>query len=826
MKRVLIITLLIFLGLGVLGAISGVAVVFWASRDLPSYTQVSDYRPPQVTTVYARDDSVIGYLYDEKRFLVNLSDMPPHLPKAFLAVEDASFYQHDGINPKAIIRAFITNMQAGTTVEGGSTITQQLVKRLLLTSEKSYVRKLKEAILAYRLERYLSKDDILNMYLNQIFFGHSSYGVEAAARTYFGKHVGELTLAESAVLAGLPQAPSRTNPYADPQATRERQRHVLRRMLVEGFIEQAEHDTALNEVLVYRSMPDPSWKLGAWYLEEVRRMLIDFLKEENVRDLNLPLERYGRDALYNAGLHVYTAMDPKHQYAGEQALRQGLYDTAKRHGWQGPVEHLEPEQYEEFFAKNVFVPQDLDNAGWVRALVTKTGSREAQVRMGSFTGTISARQVEWAREPNVNLAPEESGQIRLPYQVLRVGDVVWVSAVGASGELNPVGAPATPPDTPEDKAVAPYDSSLVTFDQPIPLALEQRPIVSGALISEEMEDGDVLALVGGYEYKYDDQYNRATQAIRQPGSAFKPVVYSAAIDNGFTAASMIDDSPFVSDRGTDENPSTWRPSNFDGNFRGPTLLRTALAQSKNLCTIRLAHSLGLDPILNRSRELGIEDQMPRDLSISLGSHAISPLVLGEVYTAFAGNGQRVRPRLIHRIEDSWGHTIVTFAPEKVDAITPQNAFVMAALLKEVIKGGTGFRARHLQRTIAGKTGTTNEERDAWFVGFSPYLVTTVYAGYDTPKPMGKYETGSRVAVPIFAKYREKVELDYPEADFVMPPGVKFVSIDPENGFLAGILTENAFELPFIAGTEPTAVSGAPRRRGDDDVRGAEEIFQQ
>lgn len=825
-KRVLVTALLVFLGLGVLGAISAVAVIFWASRDLPSYTQVSDYRPPQVTTVYANDGSVIGYLYDEKRFLVTLAEMPDYLPKAFLAVEDATFYQHDGINPKAIVRAFITNLQAGATVEGGSTITQQLVKRLLLTSEKSYVRKLKEAILAYRLERYLSKDDILNMYLNQIFFGHSAYGVEAAARTYFGKHVGELSLAESAVLAGLPQAPSRTNPYADPQATRERQRHALRRMLTENFITQEQYDAALNEELVYRSMPDPSWKLGAWYLEEVRRMLIDFLKEENVRDLGLPLERYGRDALYNAGLHVYTAMDPKHQRAAEISLRQGLYNTGKRHGWQGPIEHLEPEEYENFFAKNSFAPRDLDDAGWVRALVTSVSPREAKVRMGPFTGVISAKQVAWARAPNPALAPEDSGQIRNPAQVLQVGDVVWVSAVGAQGEANPLGAPATPPGTPEAEAVKPYDSDAVSFDKPIPLALEQIPLVSGAIVSEEMENGDLVALAGGYEYHYGDQYNRATQASRQPGSSFKPVVYSAALDNGFTAASMIDDSPFVAERGSEENPSLWRPSNFDGNFRGPTLLRTALAQSKNLCTIRVAHALGIQPILDRARELGIEDDIPRDLSISLGSHAVTPLTLTEAYSAFANGGQRVKPRLVHRIDDSWGHTIVTFAPEKLDAITPQNAYIMATLLKEVVRSGSGFRAKYLKRPIGGKTGTTNEERDAWFVGFSPFLVTTVYTGYDTPKPMGKWETGSRVAVPIFAKYREKVELDYPDEDFPMPPGVKTASIDSDNGFLAGPLTERSFELPFLDGTEPTAVSGAPRKRGDDDVRGAEEIFQQ
>ncbi len=819
MKRFLFISLIVILCLGVLGAISGAGLVFWASRDLPSYTQVSDYRPLQVTTVYAKDGSVIGYFYDEKRFLVNLAEMPPLLPKAFLAAEDASFYEHDGINPKAIIRAFVKNLRAGQTVEGGSTITQQLVKRLLLTSERSYMRKLKEAILAYRLERYLSKDDILNMYLNQIFFGHSSYGVEAAARTYFGKHVGELTLAECAVLAALPQAPSRTNPYADPQATKERQRYVLRRMLAEEFITPEQHDEAVNAPLVYRSMPDPSWKLGAWYLEEVRRSLISFLQEQNVLDLDLPLERYGRDALYNSGLHIYTSMDPVHQKAAEIALRKGLLETSKRHGCLGPIEKIPADKFDEFLEKNVFVPQDLDNAGWVKALVTKVNAKEAQVRMGSFTGIISADKMAWCRVPNTALDAAEPGQTLTPNQALNVGDIVWVSAVGAKGEANPVGFPAS------DEIPA-YNSDAVTFGKPIMLSLEHYPAVSGAIISQEVDAGNVLALAGGYEYSVNDQYNRATQASRQPGSAFKPVVYSAALDNGFTAASLIEDAPFISDRGTDDNLSQWRPSNFDGVFYGPIMLRTALAKSRNLCTIRLAHTLGVQPIIDRAKALGIEGQIPQDLSISLGSYALTPMTLNEVYTAFAGNGQRVRPRMIQRITDSWGHNIVTFAPEKIDAVSPQNAYVMASMLKEVITGGTAHRAKHLTRTLAGKTGTTNEERDAWFVGFSPFLVTTVYAGYDTPKPMGKNETGSRVAVPIFASYRQEVELLYPEADFTMPPGVRMLSIDADNGYLAGLTSERVVEVPFITGTEPTAVSGAPRKRGDDDVRGAEELFQQ
>ncbi|MDR2503408.1 MAG: PBP1A family penicillin-binding protein [Deltaproteobacteria bacterium] len=819
MKRFLLASLLILTALGALGGVGGAVLIFWASRDLPSYTQISDYRPPQVSTVYARDGSIIGYFYEEKRFLVHLEDMPPMLPKAFLAAEDASFYAHDGINPKAIIRAFWLNLRSGTRGHGGSTITQQLVKRLLLTPERSYMRKLKEAILAYRLERYLSKDDILNIYLNQVFFGHSSYGVEAAARTYFGKHVHELNLAECAVLASLPQAPSRTNPFADPQATRDRQRYVLRRMLVEGFISQQEHDEALGAPMLYRSMPDPSWRLGAWYLEETRRNLIDFLQEQNVLDLALPLERFGRDALYNSGLHIYTSMDPLHQKAAEKALRQGLLDAGKRHGWLGPMEHVPLAGFEDFLNKNIFVPQDLDNAGWTKALVTGVSPKGVETRMGSFKGFIDAKWMRWCRVPNPNFSSDDPGQMRPPDKVLKPGDVVWVSAVGAKGDANPVGAPAS-------GEIPAYNSSKAMFNVPIQLCLEQYPAVSGALVSQEVETGDLVALVGGYEYNTNDQYNRAAQAVRQPGSAFKPVVYSAALDNGYTAASIIDDAPFISERGTEENAAIWRPSNYGGVFYGPTLLRTALVRSRNLCTIRVAQRIGVPLIIERAHALGIEGSIPQDLSISLGSYAVSPLTLNEVYTSFAGGGQRSKPRLIRHITDSWGQTIVNFTPEKIYAISPHNAFLISNILKDITADGTARRARHLNRTFSGKTGTTNEERDAWFVGFSPFLVSTVYVGYDIPKPMGATETGSRVAVPIFADYRQEVEKSYPEADFTMPPGVRILSVDAKNGFLSGPLSERMYNLPFVAGTEPTTVSGAPRRRGDDDVRGAEEIFQQ
>ncbi|MDR2892041.1 MAG: PBP1A family penicillin-binding protein [Deltaproteobacteria bacterium] len=901
MKRILLRCFVVLLILGALGACAGAGLIFWVSRDLPSYTRISDYRPPQVTTVYARDGSIMGYFYDEKRFMVSLAQMPPHLSQAFLAAEDSSFYEHDGISFKAILRAFVINTISGSANQGGSTITQQVVKRILLTPERSYIRKIREAILSYRLETYLSKDDILNIYLNQIYLGSGAYGVESAARTYFNKHVEDLALHEAAVLAGLPQSPSKVNPYADPAGSKNRQRYVLRRMLDEGMISQAEHDQAVAEPLVYSSMPEPS-KVGAWYLEEVRRDLIKFLSEQNVRDLNLPLERYGRDALYNAGLNVHTSMEPVHQEAAEQALRQGLLDLSKRQGWQGaltslPIGKLEtylarqlpPEavaaaeppasvaeaaelavkavtaalprfmaapvvpgdptapvasatpgdstaadaaapiaplventpdlaEIERYLGPQAFKPADLDNAGWAQAVVVKVDKKEAQLRLGLYSGVISTKRMEWCRLPNMERAPEESGQIRTPDKVLKVGDVVWVSAVGGSGKANPLGAPA-------GGNIPPYDSSAVKPDSPIALSLEQMPAVDGALVSMEIEHGDVVALVGGYTSPPENHFNRATQGRRQPGSSFKPIVYSAALDLDFTAASMINDAPIVGSTGR-EDDSIWRPSNFDGIFYGPILLRTALVRSRNLCTIRLAQQIGLTSIIERANLLGIDGAIPHDLSISLGSYAVPPITMAEAYSSFASGGQRVRPRLVEKVTDNWGRPVVSFVPEKTPTISPQNAYLMSSLLKDAARYATGNRTRELTRVVGGKTGTTNEERDAWFTGFSPFLVSTIYVGFDESRPLGKFETGSRAAVPVFVRYRKEIEQLYPDEDFPKPEGITTLSVDESNGFLSGAYTEKSVILPFLTGTEPTVVSGAPIRRGDDDLGSAIDLFKQ
>lgn len=762
-----------FLSLGFTGLLLGagglVILYLWASQDLPSFKRITDYNPPLVTTVYARDNQILGYFYKEKRFLVTLDECPEHLIRAFLAAEDAGFYQHQGLDPMAIFRAFLRNLSAGRSKQGGSTITQQVVKSLLLTPERSLARKLKEAILSYRLEQHLTKDEILTIYLNQIYLGSGSYGVEAAARTYFGKRIQNLTLAQAAVLAGLPPGPSKYSPLVDPEAARARQKYVLSRLLELGWISADEHKQAMAEPLVYSSMPDPTWTYGAYYLEEVRRFLI---------------EQFGEDFTYGGGLHVRTAMDPRHQREAERALRSGLLAAAKRHGWVGPLKNLEQKDFAEFLKSEApGSPETLEPGSWVKALVESVEDKRARVRFGDQPGVIDVSTMRWARVPNLRVGGDEAPKVGDARKVLKRGDVVWASVVSR-------------PD-PKDPKKADWA-----------LALEVDPQVEGALVSMETATGDVRALVGGYSFARS-QFNRATQARRQPGSSFKPIVYSAAMDNGFTPASIVMDSPFeFVDPQTDK---VWRPENYEEGHMGPMILRTALAKSRNLVTIRVAQQVGMKKIIERARALGIEGNLPPYLSMSLGAMEVTPINLCQAYTAFARtDGAIVRPRLIYEVKSAWGEDLVKTKPEAVPAISPQNAFIMASLLQEVVQAGTGTRAKALKRPVGGKTGTTNNEQDAWFVGFTPYLLTGVYVGYDQVQPMGKSETGGRAACPIFTDYRLAVENEYPYAEFKAPAqGIVMAKIDPSSGLLANA-SEPGFVLPFLSGTQPTVAASDER----------------
>jgi penicillin-binding protein 1A len=776
----------ILLLLGLLAGGAGFAgLYYWAVQDLPKIKTITDYEPSLTTTIYTSNDKVLGYLAEENRFLRSMDEMAQSVPRAFLASEDSGFYEHGGIDIWGIVRAAIKNLKAGTIVQGGSTITQQVIKSLLLTPERSYKRKMKEAILAYRLEKYLSKKEILTIYLNEIYLGQGAYGVEAAAREYFAKHASELTLAESALLAGLPKAPSRYNPYRHPKMAKQRQKYVLRQMRNLGWIDQEEYSTAVKQPLEFESMEDPSWKAGAYYLEEVRRWLLD---------------RYGRERTMQGGLNVYTAVDMKHQKAAEASVKEGLVASTKRRGWRGPIEHLPESEQQSFLNATRSNDNGPGSEDWFKVLVRSVDKGGAKVAFGNQTGWIDTDSLAWCRELDPSKAPEEVPDVEDARTVLEAGDVVWASSKGKKDEQGRYR-----------------------------LQLQQKPVVEGALVSMDPKTGLVRALVGGYSFQ-KSQFNRATQAERQTGSAFKPIVYSAALDHGYTPASMVLDAPIVY---TDqETNSTWKPQNYERMTYGPTLLGTALVKSRNLVTIRVARDIGIDAVIQRAKTMGLEADFPRDLSVSLGSGSVTLVNLCKAFSGFARSGSIIEPRLVTRIEDAWGETIFESEKRHKRAISPQTSYMISYLMQEVVQRGTGWRAKALKRPVAGKTGTTDEQKDAWFMGFAPYLLTGVYVGFDDPRPMGKYETGSRAAAPIWLGYRQAVEDAYPVQDFDRPQGIVMARVDAENGLLAGPGTQKSYLLPFKAGTQPERISpkgvmdeGSSDGGGDGESTSKEEMLK-
>ena len=767
MKRVLAFIAVISVICVVFVGVAAVILYSWASKDLPSFKKITDYNPPLVTTIYARDGSILAYLYREKRFLIHISELPEYVRYAFLAAEDSSFYNHDGVDFNSIIRAATRNLQAGDMVEGGSTITQQVIKRLLLNPDKNLERKIKEAILAYNLERHLSKDEILTIYLNQIYLGAKAYGVEAAARTYFGKHAKDLDLAEAAMLAGLPKAPSKLNPYVNLAGAKSRQRYVLSRMLTLNWITPEECDAAMDEPIVLTSMEDPTWKVGAYYLEEVQRQLEERLSEEYIKNLGINLTKYGKDALYESGLHIYTCLDLNHQNAADEALRAGLEDYSKRHGYEGPVKRLSnEEEIVEFLKQEPVYIDKLKPSQKIKVVVREVTKNGLEVLLGSSRGVIEKSTTAWAARLSPGLPPASAFSRTEP------GDVLW----------------AAPMNDGEGKIKMENDV--------IHLSLEQRPKVQGALVSIDPHTGDVLALSGGYSYE-ESQYNRATMAMRQPGSSFKPIVFSAALDNGFTAASVVLDAPFVHN---DFSSAIWRPTNYEGRFYGPTTLRTALIKSRNLVTVRVAEAIGPAKVIERAKAMGLPGPFNETLSISLGAYEVTLINLCRAYTAFARDGSYVQPRFITEVATAWGENLLTNEVEAHPAISSQNAYVITSLLKLAVSEGTGARAKALGRPVAGKTGTTNDEKDGWFIGYTPYLLTGVYMGYDHSTSMGGGETGGRIATPIWLSYRQKVESNYPEEDFIEPPGIVYASVAAPSGSVAGGSAQ--YSIPFIKGTEP------------------------
>jgi penicillin-binding protein 1A len=644
----------------------GVVSYFYFTHDLPSTETLRNYKPSAVTKIFSEDGEVIGEFFYEKREVVSLDRIPNHLIQAFVAGEDARFFEHKGLDYVAILRAFLRNIFSGEIVQGGSTITQQVVKSLLLSPEKSFARKIREAILAYRIEKHLTKEEILFLYLNQIYLGHGAYGVAAAAESYFAKTIEDLNLAESAVLAGLPQAPSRYSPYQHPQQAKKRQVYVLNRMAEEGFISPSEATKAAQTPYLIRGNEKPLPERALHLVEYIRRYVE---------------EKYGKDALYKEGLQVFSSIDLHFQGMAQEAVEAGLKELEKR---------------------------------------------------GKYSSA------------GLSLVPE------------------------------------------------------------------------GALICFDLETGYVKAMVGGRDFR-KSQFNRVTQARRQTGSAFKPIVYASALDKGFTPASVIVDSPVVFEWGDNK----WKPKNYEGKFSGPTTLRNALAHSVNIVTVKIAQEVGVQYIKDYAQKLGISSPLHHTLSMALGSSSITLYELTRAYSVFANQGNLFKPIFIKKILDRDGNLLEENLPssyfeeflEEKQVITPQTAFLMTYLLEGVVQHGTGWRAKSLGRPVAAKTGTTDQFMDAWFIGYTPELITGVWVGFDEERSLGEDETGARAASPIWVAFMSKILKDKPKKDFPIPEGIGFTKIDPKTGYVS-LGKEGILEC-FKEGTEPTQTDPSALKTSTD-----------
>ncbi len=749
--------------------LAGAGLYLYFSRDLPQISSLKDYRPAVVTCFYSDDGRKIAELYKERRIVIPLSQMPKHLINAFIAAEDARFYEHEGIDFHSIIRAFFKNLEAGAIVQGGSTITQQVAKSFFLSPERSYKRKIKEAILAYRIDKNFSKDEILYLYLNQIYLGNGAYGVEAAAENYFGKKAKELTLAESAILAGLPRAPSRYSPKTHPERARQRQIYVLKRMEQEGFITRDQVKEALSQEIKLRGKKNWFLETVPYYSEYVRRKL----------------EKIYGEHLLTDGFKVYTCVNIEMQEAARKAIERGLRALDKRQGFRGPITHLEQNKIEAFCKtqSEMIKPEAIIPGAILKGVVLTTDDEKGVtfVRFGNHSGIIPVSDMRWARrpDPKVPYNPRKI-YVHKPSEILSPGDVIWVRLKK------------------QDEKTGEWK-----------LSLEQEPIVQSALLSIETQTGWVKAMVGGRDYK-KSAFNRAVQSRRQPGSAFKPIIYAAALDKGYTPATLIPDTPVVLE--DKERDFTWKPDNYDKKFHGFTLFRDGLIYSRNVITIKILRDIGVGYVIDYARRLGIRSPLSPDLSLALGSSGLSLLEVVGAYSVFANQGYRIEPVFVSRIEDRDGNIIFENNPKMKKVIDKSTAYIITHLLEEVVQEGTGRRVRALKRPAAGKTGTTNNLHDAWFVGYTPRYVTGAWVGFDQERTLGAKETGSRAASPIWLYFMQEVLKDKPVRVFPVPDNVVFAKIDADTGLLPGPDSRRVIFECFKQGTAPkkkTPPAGSP-----------------
>ena len=732
----------IFITTLLIGFIGILAIYYTFTDELPDVRVLKSFEPSTVTLMYSDQDQLIAELYLEKRIVVPLNKIPTQLKQAALAVEDANFYRHMGIDLKAVFRAFLTNMKAGRVVEGGSTITQQLSKTLFLTRERSLARKIKEAILSIRMELIFTKDEILEMYLNQIYYGHGSYGVEAAARTYFGKSVQNLSLDEVAIIAGLPKSPNNYSPYRNPKRARSRRNHVIRRMAQEGFIKSNEAKQAMKKPFTLGEVTN-MLNRAPYFVEYIRKQLMTM---------------YGRNKVYKSGLKVYTTLNIEKQILAQEATKKNLLIADKRYGYRGPLGTMDislPEivLQESLSEINNFTEGIHPKTGTnIKGLVKSVNKEYLTVLTGQGEGIIKLKDMDWAREPNIKVDGRWA-RIHRVDKNFYPGDKILVKVLGI------------------------YESGSLWS-----LSLEQEPEVESALISLEPHTGHIKALIGGYDFS-KSQFNRAIQAVRQPGSVFKPIVYATAISKGFSPASIIIDSPIIF-KEKDHDFDKWKPVNFEKKFYGPTPLRKALAKSRNIITVKLLQKIGTRSVIQMAKNLGINSHLENNLSIGLGSSGVTLKELVSAYSAFANRGIRVEPQGIRYVENRNGKILYKNSQKITQPITSGTAQIITSLLQSVVQEGTAKKVRSLNRPTAGKTGTTNNYIDAWFMGFTPKLITGVWVGKDNVEPLGRNETGSRTAIPIWLDYMKGALINTPIQNFPVSPETVYAKINPQTGSLA------------------------------------------
>ncbi len=755
-----------------LGCLALLGVYLYIEPNLPSIDDLQEVRLQVPLRVYSRDAKLMAEFGEQRRMPLGIEEIPDQMVQAFLAAEDDRFFEHPGVDYQGLLRAATQLALTGEKTQGGSTITMQVARNFFLTREKTYTRKLNEILLALKIERQLSKEQILALYLNKIYMGNRAYGVGAAAEIYYGKPVGELSLAETAMIAGLPKAPSRFNPIADPKRALQRRDYVLGRMAKLGFIDAQTHQTARAAPVTAR-LHATNTELDAPYMAEMARAEM--------------LERYGEEA-YTGGYRVYTTLDSRQQEAATKALREALDDYDRRHGWRGAERRMDlsGEGGESAWDQAL---REAGTVGGLRpALITEVAEKAARAYLGQGEYVeLPWKGLSWART-HIN-ENRRGAKPKTASEVLQPGDLVRVARRDGGQEG-------------EDY-----------------WALAQVPAVEGALLALAPADGAISALVGGYDF-YQSKFNRATQAQRQPGSGFKAFIYSAALEAGFTPASLINDAPVVFDDPSLE--AAWRPENYSGKFFGPTRLRYALTKSRNLVSIRLLQQMGIRHALDHIARFGFDpSELPGNLSLALGSGVITPLQMARGYAVLANGGFLVDPYFIESIEHPYDGLVFDAHPlracrecEKTEladtegppapgawrpaarAISPQNWYLMNSMMQDVITAGTAQKARALgRRDLAGKTGTTNEQRDAWFSGFNQSLVAVAWVGFDSSAPLGRGETGGRAALPAWIDFMRVALADTPDRPPEMPEGLVTVRIDPVTGLRVGAEQDDAiFEV--------------------------------